>query len=406
MRDADLGEFFQHENQSSPPSLSDCGRLRLGTKSDLLPCLEDLIPPSDDADSSVPDADMVSLDGAAIVNVLKPAKSETFTEYVYEFLTYVRKQFTGSAKRVDVVFDVYRPVSLKAATRLKRGKGMRIRVEGKKKLPGNWHQFLKDGGNKRELFNLLSDHVKAELFPGLVVMTREEELRCSEEFNEEELSPCTHKEGDTRMLLHAADGVRQGYKRILLRTVDTDVVVVAISVANKPGCERLAFGTGNAFRYLDLTAMAHLLGNNKCKALPAFHALTGCDTTSSFLGRGKRTAWVLWSRFSEVTPALCTLTQTPSALQIDEILPSIERFILLLYNRVSPDDSVNKATQKGREIENIPPTQDALRQHVLRTAYQAGHVWGQALLRAPQLPSPGEFGWMRKNKSANGNLNG
>jgi len=236
-------------------------------------------------------------------------------------MTYVRKQFTGSVqsvKQVDVVFVVYRPVSLKAATRLKRGKGMRIRVEGKRKLPRNWHQFLQEDGNKRELFNLLNDHVKAELFPGLVVMTREEEPRCSEE-----LSPCTHEEGDTRMLLHAADGVRQGYKRILLRTVDTDVVVLAISVANKLGCERLtvAFGTGNAVRYLDATAMAHVLGNNKCKALPAFHALTGCDTKSSFLGRGKRTAWVLWNGFAEVTPALCTLTQTPSALQIGENSP-------------------------------------------------------------------------------------
>ena len=56
-------------------------------------------------------------------------------------------------------------------------------------------------------------------------------------------------------------------------------------------------------------------------------------------------------------------------------------------------------TQNGREIDNIRSTKDALRQHVLRAGYQAGHVWGQVLLKAPQLPSP-EFGWKRENVSS------
>eukprot|EP00745_Piridium_sociabile_P022177 TRINITY_DN34414_c0_g1_i3.p1 TRINITY_DN34414_c0_g1~~TRINITY_DN34414_c0_g1_i3.p1 ORF type:complete len:260 (-),score=47.01 TRINITY_DN34414_c0_g1_i3:371-1150(-) len=38
-RESDLGNFFKHENHPYPPSLSDRGALRTGTKSDLLPCL-------------------------------------------------------------------------------------------------------------------------------------------------------------------------------------------------------------------------------------------------------------------------------------------------------------------------------------------------------------------------------
>ena len=39
-RQSDLNEFFAHEIQSFPPSLSDFGMLYIpGTKSDLLPCL-------------------------------------------------------------------------------------------------------------------------------------------------------------------------------------------------------------------------------------------------------------------------------------------------------------------------------------------------------------------------------
>ena len=198
MRDADLDDFFRHENQSSPPSVSDNGKLRLATKSDLLPCLEDLLAQTDEANSLVPEVDMIVFDGAAIVNMLKPFRSDSFAEYVKGFMAYIRSQFAKSVRRVGVVFDEYRDASLKAATRMKRGAGARIRAEGRRKLPGNWHQFLIEDGNKTELFNLLSDNVTTETFPGVVVMTRGKELRCSELINEQDLSPCTNEEADTR----------------------------------------------------------------------------------------------------------------------------------------------------------------------------------------------------------------
>lgn len=53
VREANLEDFFQHKNQMSPSSMSDDGKLRLATKSDLLPCLEDLLPQTDKANSLV-----------------------------------------------------------------------------------------------------------------------------------------------------------------------------------------------------------------------------------------------------------------------------------------------------------------------------------------------------------------
>ena len=43
------------------------------------------------------------------------------------------------------------------------------------------------------------------------------------------LAPCSQEEADTRLLLHAADAVQKGYSNIYIRTVDTDVVVLAIA---------------------------------------------------------------------------------------------------------------------------------------------------------------------------------
>ena len=132
VRDTDLADFFKHKNQSFPPSLSNYGQLRLGTKSDLLQCLENVVPDSDDTESMEPDAHMVVIDGAVIVNMMKPVAAKTFNDYASEFMNYIRKLFRGCVKRVDVVFDTYRQDSLKSATRVKRGKGTRMRVEGKK----------------------------------------------------------------------------------------------------------------------------------------------------------------------------------------------------------------------------------------------------------------------------------
>ena len=50
------------------------------------------------------------------------------------------------------------------------------------------------------------------------------------------LSPFNHEETDTRMLLHAFHAASQGHNSIIIRTVNTDVLVLAVMVAEKvPG---------------------------------------------------------------------------------------------------------------------------------------------------------------------------
>ena len=61
------------------------------------------------------------------------------------------------------------------------------------------------------------------------------------------ISPCTHKEADTHMLLHVAHAVQHGHQRIMIQTVDTDVVGLAAAQGLKPADELwLAFGTGKS----------------------------------------------------------------------------------------------------------------------------------------------------------------
>ena len=113
-----LEDFFSHEVQSFPSSLSEFGKLYLpGTKSELMKCLEPL------HESTPPEAFSCKvLDGAAIVHCLSIAGITTLKEYAEKaFIPHLQSHLQRTG-RLDVVWYTYRPESLKESTRQKRGK--------------------------------------------------------------------------------------------------------------------------------------------------------------------------------------------------------------------------------------------------------------------------------------------
>ena len=127
-----MDEFFRHENQGTPPSLSDMGELRHGTKSDLMSCLERL---STVSQNEMPDVDAKIVDGSVVVNMLQPKASSTFGDYAADVvLPYLIKLLQPSS-RLDVVWDRYIEGSLKSSTREKRGSGSRIIVKSTTPTP-------------------------------------------------------------------------------------------------------------------------------------------------------------------------------------------------------------------------------------------------------------------------------
>ncbi len=53
------------------------------------------------------------------------------------------------------------------------------------------------------------------------------------------LRPCNYDAFDTRVMLHAANAVSRGYKRILIFANDTDIIVIGISFFNAIGADKL-----------------------------------------------------------------------------------------------------------------------------------------------------------------------
>lgn len=46
------------------------------------------------------------------------------------------------------------------------------------------------------------------------------------------LTACNHEEADTRIFIHVKQTSARGLNKVLLRTVDTDVLLLAIAYAN------------------------------------------------------------------------------------------------------------------------------------------------------------------------------
>ena len=194
--------------------------------------------------------------------------------------------------------------------------------------------------------------------------------------------------------------------QVVIRIVDTDVLVLAVAFAGQlPNNQTtevwLSLGTGNRMRYVAAHEIARALGSQMSKALPFFHAFTGCDTVSSFAGKGKKTALATWKTYPDVTESFLEMLDSPTSLQPEsECFRRLERFVILLYERTSTKTSVNEERKhlftQGKAFDAIPPTQAALFQHAKRALFQSAYCWSQALTPAPVLPTPDMWGWVQK----------
>ena len=53
----------------------------------------------------------------------------------------------------------------------------------------------------------------------------------------------------------------------------------------------ISLGMGKHFQLISLNAIYASLDPNTSRVMHLFHSFTGCDTTSSFKGTGKKSAW-------------------------------------------------------------------------------------------------------------------
>ena len=270
-----------------------------------------------------------------------------------------------------------------------------------------WKDFLRNTKNKIQPFSLLANHALRDSNNKHVVTNVGDVVRSSRQCGTAiaGLSWCSSEEADGRIIAHLKDMVKYGAQFVLICTVDSDVVVLAVSfysTLKKDGLLNLwiKFGKGKNQSYLPAHTIADSL-LDKAIALRGFHSFTGCDTTSAFYGKGKRSAYAVWKSFEDATSAFLDIS-TPSAGLSQATYATLERFVILLYDKNSESFSIDKArgisfTSKNKTCEQLPPSFGALRHHASRAKYRGGQIWGQADVIDCNIPSPEGWGWIQEN---------
>ena len=396
-RNGNLLEFFSHENQLSPPSISDKGKLRGGSKSKVLQCIGEKTLEMDTATFNC-----YIIDGGALLNILPTQGMITFDDFAKKVFISHLKQHLKDVDRLDVVWDNYHNTSIKSGTRLVRGKGSRRKVAPKTKMPtersGSWKKFMREKENKMELIQLLTNTASnaSALSSKWIVLSNGDFVTA---LGKGKAIPQSNlEEADARIILHLIDAVQNGFERICIRTVDSDVICIIIAhferllQLNSKIQISVSFATGKDLRLLDINAMVSANSPDMQRYILMFHTFTGCDTTSFFYWKGKCTFWKKMKAYPEITQAMCEMSATPfTPINEDSPLFKVfERYAIVTYDSSSNTDSINQCrlevfARNKQDLFSCPPTRDALLQHLRRAIYQTGKILFACILHTVLL---------------------
>ena len=396
-RTVNVSMLLTHELASVPLSLASFDRnLRPTDKAVLSHILTDSLkhtelPPSSTRTSTL-------IDGMALVQAIgKPTTAKTFGDLANIFCISVFKHFSETCKRIDLIFDTYRQKSIKANTRERRTsknrKICRIIDTGSVQIPTSWSDFIGLPENKINLVKFLTK----ELLRQCGHLTDDQELVIAGGCETPDLVVSsvtgilhhlcsTHEEADTRIVLHANDAVSKGYERLIVYSRDTDVLLLLIHHVTAEVW--MVAGTKQKPKYFPVHQIRESLNPQVCRNLLAYHAITGCDSTSQFSGYGKRKTWTTYTSQPDLLNTFMDCSSTG--------FTKAEEFVVKIYSSSSSLKHVNDLrTELFHKISNperLPPTQDALIQHLKRSQHQL-MIWINASVAKPNLPLPEESGW-------------
>ena len=230
------------------------------------------------------------IDGMAAIMAVKV--KETWQEYAHSFLEYCMPKNTSKVGKLFIVFDSYRNSSIKQLTQLRRGTpGRNIYITNiKQKMPksGDWNNCLRNGHNKTEMIKALVQYYKTDdevhtKFNVPIIVTEEEKTWSLTATGVEQLPSSNHIEADAIIILEAS----KSSNTVIVRGADTDILVLLCYTHSILNCVNRWVMKIDSERFVDINIIRGHYGNDICKILPAYHSLTGCDSTSYPVNVGK-----------------------------------------------------------------------------------------------------------------------
>ncbi len=178
-------------------------------------------------------------------------------------------------------------------------------------------------------------------------------------------------EADLRLVLHAFDCAKAGYKTCVVLSNDTDVAVALLyhyPTLKEAGLSELWMrgGRGKTVRYIPLHILHERPGQDVCNVLPALHCLTGCDATSK-VGTKKASLKAQPTQLLRNFGREMTITPETKA--------DAEKFLVLVLSETSQFSSFSHLRvqiyhqTKASSHQNLLRTSEGLLPHIMRALF-------------------------------------
>ncbi|XP_049337187.1 uncharacterized protein LOC111196954 [Astyanax mexicanus] len=293
--------------------------------------------------------------------------------------------------------DCYQTDSIKAQERVRRGSTENFIIGGPHThKPCDFKCFLSNEVNKKQLCDLLlkvwgSNEAASRLEKCkravVCVDGRSYDLTSTNgqvQASEIHALRSNQEETDTRVVLYLHQAVKWGYKSSVVRTPDTDILLILLYHASRINLTILLdHGTGLHRKLVNVSELAESLGSEYCSTLLGYYVFSGEDCTSAFKGKGKVAPLKKLQqnpRFQKAFSQLGTLWQVSNELQQE-----MESFTCVMYGhgRLTSIDAVRvKMLQKmvgvdraldassKVDLERLPPPKVCLIPHTQRVNYR------------------------------------
>ncbi|XP_031341089.1 uncharacterized protein LOC116169200 [Photinus pyralis] len=368
------------------------------------------------------------VDGFYFLHLIAANLPMTFGKLAGQILSKIC-QLKGN--RIDIIFDKIISPSIKDLERESRGifdRDVEYSITGPdQKRPTDLFKALRSDKFKSSLVEFLvqewcQDHYATILGDKIIYVNCNDICYKYSNANgfmlqeiKEELI-CYHEEADSRIVFHLSKLPEDS--NVVIKASDTDIFIIALgnfyvlpqnlSIWIETGTQR-----NNTLRYIHLNAIILSLGPELCNAMPAFHAITGCDYTAAFARKGKLKPFKILEQDKDMQAVFATFGNSEN---VDEKqIKAVEKFACLIYGKrqtteinkaryeifldaYKPKHNDNEIFNRIRQFDgsSLPPCSDVLLMKIKRVNQVCG-IWRHATQRSPKFYLPENHGWIIDN---------
>ena len=269
----------------------------------------------------------------------------------------------------------------------------------KQKMPQGklWKSFLGNPENKSELIEMfvrrcLSENIRKQLQFELVI-THEKDTFLLTKSGISELPSCNHIETDTT---HSRS--EKSKIDVVIIYFDTDILVLMCFVYKNVLLKNNWFMMIDNETYVTMKRIREHFGNEVCDVLPAYHSITGCDTTSYPANVGKIDPF---NRMILTTSMYMLKDLGRHEESYLDLSKSLNFFHPIMYSGKNDESMTNTRVrtfknQKKKSGVNIIPDPASIHQHLLRADLQA-FIWHQCTSQIMNIPNIDGRGWCKRN---------